>query len=343
MSNWIKGDGPNNNIILSSRVRLARNLSNTPFPPMLNKANGAGVIEKIYDEDAKNNIFKDYKFYDMQETGFVERYVLVERHLISPNLANQGSIGAALISQDENVSIMLNEEDHIRIQTVLPGLQIKEAWSIASKIDDKIESKVDYAFDERLGYLTSCPTNVGTGLRASVMVHLPGLNISSNINKILNAVTQVGLTIRGIYGEGTEFIGNIFQISNQITLGRSEEETIDNLTGITEQIIDKEKEARNMLLQNNKVLLEDRVWRAWGVMTNARSISGQESMKLLSEIRLGVDMGVLNSIPISILNEIMVDTNNASLQKRVTAELNTQDRDIIRAEEIRKLLLMQQV
>jgi protein arginine kinase len=159
----------------------------------------------------------------------------------------------------------------------------------------------------------------------------------------LNAVTQVGLTIRGIYGEGTEFIGNIFQISNQITLGRSEEETIDNLTGITEQIIDKEKEARNMLLQNNKVLLEDRVWRAWGVMTNARSISGQESMKLLSEIRLGVDMGVLNSIPISILNEIMVDTNNASLQKRVTAELNTQDRDIIRAEEIRKLLLMQQV
>lgn len=341
MSNWIKGGGPSNEIILSSRVRLARNLANTPFPPMLNKENGAAVIEKIYDKDAQNSIFKDYKFYDMQDTGFVDRYVLVERHLISPNLANQGSIGAALISQDEQISIMLNEEDHIRIQTVLPGLQLREAWNSASAMDDKIESKVDYAFDERLGYLTSCPTNVGTGIRASVMVHLPGLNISANINKILHAVTQVGLTIRGIYGEGTEFIGNIFQISNQITLGRSEEETIENLTGITKQIIDKEKEARNMLLQNNKMLLEDKVWRAWGIMTNARSISGQESMKLLSEIRLGVDLGILNTIPIAILNEIMVDTNNASLQKHAATELNAADRDIIRAEEIRRLLLKQ--
>ncbi|OGO78170.1 MAG: protein arginine kinase [Clostridiales bacterium GWB2_37_7] len=341
MSNWIKGGGPSNDIILSSRVRLARNLANTPFPSMLNKENGAIVIEKIYNEETKNDIFNNYTFYDMQDTGFVDRYVLVERHLISPNLANQGSIGAALVSDNEEVSIMLNEEDHIRIQSVLPGLRLKEAWSTASIIDDQIESKVDYAFDERLGYLTSCPTNVGTGLRASIMIHLPGLNISSNINKILNAVTQVGLTIRGIYGEGTEFIGNIFQISNQITLGRSEEETIDNLTGITEQIIDKEKEARKMLLQNNKTLLEDKVWRAWGIMTNARCINGQESMKLLSEIRLGVDMGILNNIPTSILNEIMVDTNNASLQKRTTVELNTQNRDIIRAEEIRKLLLQQ--
>lgn len=341
MSNWIKGGGPSNEIILSTRVRLARNLSNTPFPPLLNKENGAVVIDKIYDEDTRNSIFKGYKYYNMQDIGSVDRYVLVERHLISPNLAAQGSMGAALISQDEKVSIMLNEEDHIRIQTVMPGLQLREAWNIASSIDDKIESKVDYAFDERFGYLTSCPTNVGTGLRASVMIHLPGLNISSNINKILRAVTQVGLTIRGIYGEGTEFIGNIFQISNQITLGRSEEETIDNLTGITEQIIDKEKEARNLLLQNNRIMLEDKVWRAWGIMTNARSISGQESMKLLSEIRLGIDMGILKSIPISVLNEIMVDTNNASLQKRASMELNTPERDIIRAEEIRKLLMKQ--
>lgn len=339
MGNWIKDNGPNNNIVLSSRVRLARNLSNIPFPAMLTKDGADHVINKIYDEEAKKGVFKGYKLYDMQDTGFVDRYVLVERHLISPNLAVQGSIGAALISGDEQVSIMLNEEDHIRIQAVLSGLQIKEAWNIASSIDDKLESKVDYAFDERFGYLTSCPTNVGTGIRASVMIHLPGLNLSANIDKILQAVMQVGLTIRGIYGEGTEFIGNIFQISNQITLGRSEEETVDNLTGITEQIITKEKEARGLLFDNNRIMLEDKVWRAWGLMTNARSISGQEAMKLLSDIRLGIDMGILKSMPTSVLNEIMVDTNNASLQKHVNIELNTSKRDIIRAEEIRKLLL----
>ncbi|MDF2530590.1 MAG: protein arginine kinase [Clostridia bacterium] len=339
MGSWIKDDGPNNNIVLSSRVRLARNLSNVPFPAMLTKESSSDVIEKIYDEEMRNGVFKEYKFYDMQDTGFVDRYALVERHLISPNLAAQNSIGAVLISNDEDVSIMLNEEDHIRIQAVLPGLQIKEAWNIASSIDDKIESKVDYAFDDRLGYLTSCPTNVGTGIRASVMIHLPGLNLSSNINKILQAVMQVGLTIRGFYGEGTEFIGNIFQISNQITLGRSEEETVDNLTGITEQILNKEKEARGLLFDNNRIMLEDKVWRAWGLMTNARSISGQESMKLLSEIRLGIDMGILKSIPVSVLNKIMVDMNNASLQKSAAKELNTPERDILRAEEIRKLLM----
>jgi protein arginine kinase len=339
MSSWIKDEGPNNNIVLSSRVRLARNLNNVPFPAMLTKESGYGVIEKIYDDEMKNSVFKGYKFYDMQDTGFVDRYALVERHLISPNLAAQSSIGAVLISNDEDVSIMLNEEDHIRIQAVLPGLQIKEAWNIASSIDDQIESKVDYAFDDRLGYLTSCPTNVGTGIRASVMIHLPGLNLSANINKILQAVMQVGLTIRGLYGEGTEFIGNIFQISNQITLGRSEEETVDNITGITEQILNKEKEARGLLFDNNRIMLEDKVWRAWGLMTNARSISGQESMKLLSDIRLGIDMGILKSIPISVLNKIMVDTNNASLQKQAAKELNTPERDILRAEEIRKLLM----
>jgi protein arginine kinase len=341
MGSWIKDSGPNNNIVLSSRVRLARNLRNTPFPAMLTKEGGSNVVDKIYDEETKNGVFKGYRLVDMQDTGYVDRYVLVERHMISPNLAVQGSIGAALISSDEQVSIMLNEEDHIRIQAVLPGLQIKEAWNIASSIDDIVESKVDYAFDERLGYLTSCPTNVGTGIRASVMIHLPGLNLSANIDKILQAVMQVGLTIRGIYGEGTEFIGNIFQISNQITLGRSEEETVDNLIGITEQIITKEKEARGLLFDNNRIMLEDKVWRAWGLMTNARSISGQECMKLLSDIRLGIDMGILKSIPTSVLNEIMVDTNNASLQKHSAIELNTPKRDIIRAEEIRKLLMQQ--
>lgn len=336
---WITGAGPHSSIVISSRIRLARNLSNIPFPTMLNKESGKQIIENVYSEDAKKESFVHYDFYDMQDTGFVDRYALVERHLISPNLASHGSIGAALISGDEIVSIMLNEEDHIRIQALLPGLQIREAWNIASNVDDAIENKVDYAFSEKLGYLTSCPTNVGTGLRASVMIHLPGLSMTANINKVLHAVTQVGLTIRGLYGEGTEFIGNMFQISNQITLGRSEDETIDNLTGITEQIIDKEKESRQLLLENHRIHLEDRIFRAWGTLTNARIISGQESMKLLSDVRLGVDTGILKDIPIENLNRVMVETNNANLQKHSDAELNATERDIIRAEEIRKLIL----
>lgn len=335
---WIQGGGLENNIILSSRIRLARNINDTPFPSMLDKAKGAKVIDDIYNEDTKKYVFNGYKFYDMQDTGFVDRYVMVERHLISPNLAANGSIGAALIDRDEVVSIMLNEEDHIRIQALLPGMQVREALEIANNIDDMLESKVLYAYDEKLGYLTSCPTNVGTGIRASVMAHLPGLSLTGNINKILHAVSQIGLTIRGIYGEGTEFVGNVFQISNQITLGRSEEEIVESLIATTKQIIDKEKESRSILMENSRMQLEDKIWRSWGIMSNARVISGQESMKLLSDIRLGVDLGVLKNIPISILNEIMVDTNNASLQKHSSTELNAAERDIIRAEEIRTRL-----
>ncbi len=233
---WIEGGGMENNIILSSRIRLARNINDTPFPTMLDKVAGMKVVNSIYNEATKNDVFDGFKFYDMQNTGSVERYVLVERHLISPNLAANGSKGAVLIDRDEVISIMLNEEDHIRIQTLLPGMQVREALEKANRIDDVLENMVKYAYDERLGYLTSCPTNVGTGIRASVMVHLPGLNLTSNISKILHAVSQIGLTIRGIYGEGTEFIGNLFQISNQITLGRSEEEIVENLIAIQNKL-----------------------------------------------------------------------------------------------------------
>lgn len=335
---WIQGDGLENNIILSSRIRLARNINDTPFPPMLDKAKGADLIESIYNEETQKHMFGGYKFYAMQDTSGTDRAVLVERHLISPNLAARDSIGAVLIDRDEVVSIMLNEEDHIRIQALLPGLQVKEALQIANNIDDMLESKVEYAYDERLGYLTSCPTNVGTGIRASVMVHLPGLSLIGNINNILHAVSQVGLTIRGIHGEGTEVLGNVFQISNQITLGRSEEEIVESLIGITKQIIDKEKEARTTLMNSYRMKLEDKIWRSWGIMSNARVISTQESMKLLSDIRLGVDLGVLKNIPIQVLNEIMVEINNASLQKQSASELNSTELDIIRAETIRAKL-----
>lgn len=339
MKGWVQGNGPHNDIILSSRIRLARNIANIPFPSVLEgeKAKEViGLVRGAMEKGEKNAVqFEEYIIGDILS---LDKQILVERHLISPGLAKNSTNGAAIISDNEEICIMINEEDHIRIQTILPGLQIKKAWEGASDIDDMLEKSLDYAYDENWGYLTSCPTNVGTGMRASVMVHLPALNITGNINRILQAVTQIGLTIRGLYGEGTEMVGNIFQISNQITLGRSEEEIVDNLTAATMQIIEKEKEARNILLNNNRIQIEDKIWRSLGIMRNARVMKSQECIKLLSDIRLGVDLGVIDSIPVSLLNEIMVETQSASIQKGTERELSPAERDILRAEIVRRKL-----
>lgn len=338
MKGWIDGNGPHSNIILSSRIRLARNINNIPFPDGLDTDRASEVVKTVgYSLENGVPDIGTFKSYNIQDMGQTERQVLVEQHLISPGLAKKSS-GAAIISSDSIASVMVNEEDHIRIQVILPGLQIKKAWELASSMDDTMEQRLEYAYDERWGFLTCCPTNVGTGIRASVMVHLPALNITGNINKILQAVTQIGLTIRGLYGEGTEIIGNVFQISNQITLGRSEEEIVENLTGVTMQIIGKEKEARRILLENNRIQIEDKVWRSWGIMKNARIIPSQECLKLLSDIRLGVDLGILEEIPVSVLNEIMIDTQSASLQRHVGKELSAVERDIARADAIRNKL-----
>ncbi len=338
MKGWMQGNGPHSDIILSSRIRLARNLDGIPFPAGLDAEKSAAVMEKV-----RRSLLKaksPFKFMDhsMKELPPLERQSLVERHLISPGLAKNGANGAALISEDEMLSIMVNEEDHIRIQAILPGLQIKKAWELASNIDDELELELDYAYNENWGYLTSCPTNVGTGMRASVMVHLPALNLTGNMSKILQAVAHIGLTIRGIYGEGTDMVGNIFQISNQITLGRAEEEIVDNLTAVTNQIIGKEKQARKVLIGNNRIQIEDKIWRSWGIMKNSRIMNSQECMKLLSDIRLGADMGILENMPQQLLNEIMIETQTASLQKGSGRELSPEERDILRAEMVRSKL-----
>ena len=339
MKSWITGGGPDSNIILSSRVRLARNISNIPFPSVMEQDKAEFVMNSVKDAVITDQAEKYYSFIIMQHQKPLDKQTLVEKHLISPGLLKNSQNSAVIIDEDEITSIMINEEDHIRIQAILPGLQIKKAWEIGTSVDDVIEEKLEYAYDESLGYLTCCPTNVGTGIRASVMVHLPALNITGNISKILQAVSQIGLTIRGLYGEGTEIVGNIFQISNQITLGRAEEEIVDNLSAVTTQIIEKEKEARNLLLNNNRVQIEDKVWRSWGIMKNARVMHSQECMKLLSDIRLGVDLKILDTIPISALNEIMIYTQPASLQKSFQAELNASERDVYRAEMIRSKLV----
>ncbi|WP_372998539.1 protein arginine kinase [Lutispora sp.] len=336
MSGWITQQGPQNEIVLSSRVRLARNIANTPFPAYLNIDEANKVIDQV-EMAAKKNDKESYKLYTIDKIPYVDRQVLLEKHLISPDLA-KGSKGAALISENELISIMINEEDHIRIQAILPGFQMKNAWAMANDVDDALEQSLDYTYDEKLGYLTCCPTNVGTGMRASAMVHLPALNMSGNISKILQTVTQIGLTIRGMYGEGTEFQGNLFQISNQITLGLSEEEIVENINAATSQIVEKEKEARNILLNNNRIQLEDKIWRAWGILKNARVITSQEAMKLLSDVRLGMDLNIIENLTVSLLNEIMIETQPASIQKYAGEELSPDARDIIRAEIIRKKL-----
>lgn len=338
MKGWMQGDGPQNDIILSSRMRLARNIADIPFPAGLDDERAKSVIDLVKDSLEKAESKLMVKDYIMKELPPIERQYLVERHFISPGLSKNSASGAAFISSDGMVSIMINEEDHIRIQTILPGLQIKRSWEMASNIDDILEQSLEYAYNENWGYLTSCPTNVGTGMRASVMVHLPALNITGNMSKILQTVAHIGLTIRGLYGEGTEIIGNIFQISNQITLGRAEEEIVENLTAVTGQIIEKEKEARRILFNNSRMQTEDRIWRSWGIMNNARVMNSHECMKLLSDIRLGVDAGIIENIPVQLLNEIMIETQTASIQKQSGKELSASERDIIRAEMVREKL-----
>ncbi|HWQ30899.1 MAG TPA: protein arginine kinase [Negativicutes bacterium] len=335
MQGWMQGNGPHSDIILSSRIRLARNIAGIPFPAGLSEEKAQIVLDRVRESLSQGKSPVRFRDYIMKELSPVERQCLVERHLISPGLSKSSTNGAAIISDDEMLSIMVNEEDHIRIQAILPGLQIKKSWELASNIDDELEQSLEYAYNENWGYLTSCPTNVGTGMRASVMVHLPALNITGNMSKILQAVAHIGLTIRGMYGEGTEMVGNIFQISNQITLGRAEEEIADNLTAVTKQIIEKEKEARKLLLDNNRIQIEDKIWRSWGIMQNARVMNSQECMKLLSDIRLGADMGIIDNIPPRLLNEIMIETQTASIQKFSGRELGPEERDIIRAEMVR--------
>src|SRR5690606_2870971 len=223
--------------------------------------------------------------------------VLVEKHLISPALANESRCGALILDRTESVSIMVNEEDHLRIQCLYSGFQVKEAWDKASRIDDLFEEAVDYAFDETRGYLTSCPTNVGTGIRASVMMHLPALVMTKQINRILQAVTQVGLAVRGLYGEGSEALGNLFQISNQITLGQSEEEIIDNLHNVARQILEHEKAARQRLLAESRIRLEDRICRSYGTLRHAVVMDSKEAAQRLSDVRLGIDLGLIREVP----------------------------------------------
>lgn len=340
LSEWMKGEGPDSDIVISSRIRIARNLQQYPFPMLADNQQSKEVLEKI--EKVMNNedfqTISSFTYIPLSDINELEKKVLVEKHLISPALANESRNGAVILSDNESISIMTNEEDHLRIQCLCLGFQIKEAWAMANGVDDIFESQLEYAFDEYKGYLTSCPTNVGTGIRASVMIHLPALVLTQQINRILSAITQVGLAVRGIFGEGSEAAGNMFQISNQITLGQSEEEIIENLYSVVRQIIEHERSARSKLFMDSEDWITDRVNRSYGILSYAVIMDSKEAAQRLSDVRLGCDLGIIKGVSPDVLNELLVMTQPGFLQQNAGGKLSTDKRDIRRAELIRERL-----
>lgn len=336
LSEWMKGTGPEPDVAISSRVRLARNLAKVPFPAVAQDEQLKHVINLVQDASKGQTVLQKSDFIRLVETSPLERQLLVEKHLISPQHAQNVKGKAVIVRSDEAVSTMVNEEDHLRIQTLFPGLQPLEAWHLCSKVDDGFAERLEYADSERWGYLTACPTNVGTGMRASIMLHLPALSMTDQMKRVVGAVSQFGLAVRGIYGEGTDVLGNIYQMSNQVTLGQTEEEICEHLLGITRQIIEQERGAREHILKQSRTRLEDRIFRSYGLLKNARIMSTQEAMQLLSDVRLGIDIGLVQGLEARILQELLVMIRPAHLQKLMGRELEAPERDVHRAMLIRE-------
>lgn len=339
---WMEAEkGPVSDIVVSSRIRLARNLSRFPFPHLLNSEKGRECLEQIKEAWGKsgNGELGSLELITLDQLNPLQRQILVEKHLISPlHAASSDDYRGVLVNSDGSLAIMINEEDHIRIQCLLPGLQVGECYGKAQAIDDELEKNLNFAFDETRGYLTSCPTNVGTGMRASVMLHLPAVAISGLANRIFQNISQFGMTVRGLYGEGSEVIGNFFQLSNQVTLGQSEEDIVAHLTSVATQIVEQERVMRTRLESEMKYQLEDRVGRAFGILTNARIITSSEAIALLSDLRLGVDIGMISGIKTSALNELVVAMSPAHLQQKAGQEMDGYNRDLVRAQVIQETL-----
>ncbi len=335
MANWYL-ETTNESAVISTRIRLARNVSGIPFMSLISKEQAEQVIKLLIDTVEK--IGHGLRVVRLKDMDDVTKLSLIEKHIISPEFAiNKNEIGAIAINDEENVCIMINEEDHIRIQTFSSGFNLGNALNLAIELDQLIQKNINYAYNEKYGFLTSCPTNVGTGLRASVMVHLPALTKTGNIGKVLNVVNGFGMNIRGIYGEGTNSKGNIYQISNKQTLGITEEEAIKNLKAITDKVIEQEKLARKILTRK-AIELEDEIYRNYGILTNCKKISSDECTHILSDVRLGIDLGIIKEMTECKLNELEIYTKPANLQKRMGQVLDSYQRDIKRAEMIKSII-----
>jgi len=335
MSNWYL-ETTNEDSVISTRVRIARNISGIPFMNKISNENAYNIINIV--KKALQNTNYGLKVMLLKDMDDITKLSLVEKHIISPEFAlNKNEIGAIAINAEENICIMINEEDHLRIQTFSAGLNLESALSLAIEVEEKIGENINYAYNEKYGFLTSCPSNVGTALRASAMMHLPALTNTRNIEKVLNVVNGFGMNIRGIYGEGTNSKGNIYQISNKQMLGITEEETIQNLKAITDKVIEQEKLARKILTKE-AIELEDKVYRAYGLLTNCRKISSDECMLLLSEIRLGVNLGIIKEVTEAKLNKLEIYTKPANLQKYLGQVYTGSERDMKRAEMIKNII-----
>lgn len=333
MLGWLETTGAQGDVALSSRARLARNYPDLPFPALLDAKGGQQVQQRVQDSLQG----RGFQFVRMGDLPAVDRQVLVERHLQSPQLSQNTSSGALLVQGDETAAVMINEEDHLRIQALIPGFDPKLAYQQAVALEARVAQAQPFAFDERLGYLTCCPTNVGTGLRVSVMLHLPALTMLRYMGPIIQAVAKLGMTVRGIYGEGSDALGSIYQISNQVTLGSTEQELVDALTTTVEGVIDKERESREALMRADRIAMEDRLMRAWGVFTNARKMDTNEFMSLWSHVRMAAVLGLVQ-VDMKDLTRLLVQAQSASVQKNAGREMPEMERDEARALLVRNTL-----
>ena len=343
MTKWYIDKGPDSDVVLSCRVRLARNFAEYPYPHRSMPETRRRVMDRTVEAVMHGNggMSQQFRFIDFTKLPAVERQVLVEKHLVSKELAGSKIECGAIISASENISIMLNEEDHLRIQVLGAGMQLDNLWTLADKLDNLLSETIDFAYDPKFGYLTCCPTNIGTAVRASAMLHLPALVMTGTIKGILESVTKLGVAVRGMFGENTEATGNIFQISNQVTLGRTENDIITGVRSLANQIVEQERNLRQELLKQNGIRLEDRISRAYGVLRTARIISAEETLQKLSDVRLGVNLGLLPGLDETKLNTLMLDIQPGNIQQKAGRALRPDDRDTTRADLVRESMKVQ--
>jgi protein arginine kinase len=335
---WLRAFGPEADIVISSRIRLARNLSSFPFTNRANTHQKAEIEQYLKARLERLDFDPRLVYLNVAPLSMLDRQLLVERQLISRELANSEGPRGVAVAPNEIISVMVNEEDHIRLQVIRSGFSLDDAWQDADRLDDKLEEKVPYAFSEDLGYLTACPTNVGTGLRASVMLHLPALVLTKQIEKVFRALQKINLAVRGLYGEGSRASGDFYQISNQVTLGKSETTIINEIRDVIPQIIAYERQARQTLTRENHPLVLDKVQRAFGTLRSAAVMTSEETMDLLSSVRLGVNLGLIDDISINEVNELFIHTQPAHLQKLLGKELDSEERNSERARFLRNRL-----
>ena len=333
---WLRGSGPESDIVMCSRIRLARNLATFPFTNRASRGEKNDIEREI--KNVLGKVGFDLFYQDVHALNPLDRQFLHERQLISRELMTADGPRGVAIGSQENVSIMVIEEDHLRIQVMHSGMSLHDVWEQINSLDDQVEEHLDYAFSPTLGYLTACPTNVGTGIRVGVMLHLPALVQTRDIEKVFRALHKINLAVRGLYGEGTQAFGDFYQISNQQTLGKSELELIRTLAEVIPQIIDYERRARKELLENRRQSLRDQVSRAYGVLKTAHQISSEETMALLSSVRMGINLGLIDDLEIPTVNELFIHTQPAHLQKIQGRHLEVDDRNVARAQYLRSRL-----